>query len=136
VIGVNTWGAGAQLGEDGQMTTPQGQFIATQSSVLARFLADAQVKALFVSGPCVPASVQTLEDRLKADETAIAGQRNELTNLQNQLLETQASEKRLGSLLSWVAGGLGLLTLIVAAVRFWPRSRPRAAKPARGGAAT
>ena len=42
VIGVNTWGAGAQMGDDGQMTTPQGQFIATQASVLARFLTDAR----------------------------------------------------------------------------------------------
>lgn len=133
VIGVNTWGAGAQLGEDGQMTTPQGQFIATQSSVLARFLADAQVKALFSTGPCVPASVQTLEDRLKADETAIAGQRNELSNLQNQLTDAQAREKAQGSLIYEVAGGLGLLTVIVVAVRFWPRSR---AKVTRGEAPT
>ena len=126
VIGVNTWGAGAQLGEDGQMTTPQGQFIATQSSVLARFLADAQVKALFSTGPCVPASVQTLEDRLKADETAIAGQRDQLTNLQSQLADAQARQKQQASLLSAVPWGLGLLTVVMLALRFWPRGRPRA----------
>jgi len=126
VIGVNTWGAGAQLGEDGQMTTPQGQFIATQSSVLARFLADAQVKALFSTGPCVPASVQTLEDRLKADETAIAGQRDQLTSLQSQLTDAQARQKQQASLLSAVPWGLGLLTVVMLALRFWPRGRPRA----------
>jgi len=129
VIGVNTWGAGAELGEDGQMTTPQGQFIATQSSVLARFLADAQVKALFSTGPCVPASVQTLEDRLKADETAIAGQRDELTKLQNELTDAQTREKQQASLTSTIAGGLGLLAVIMLALRFWPRSRPRAKAP-------
>ena len=126
VIGVNTWGAGAQLGEDGQMTTPQGQFIATQSSVLARFLGDAQVKALFSTGPCVPASVQTLEDRLKADETAIAGQRDQLTSLQSQLTDAQARQKQQASLVSAVPWGLGLLTVVMLALRFWPRGRPRA----------
>jgi serine protease Do len=135
VIGVNTWGAGAELGEDGQMTTPQGQFIATQSSVLARFLADAQVKALFSAGPCVPASVQTLEDRLKADESAIAGQRDELSKLQNQITDSQTHEKAQGSLIAGVAGGLGLLTVALLALRFWPRSRPRT-KPAHGEAQT
>jgi S1-C subfamily serine protease len=135
VIGVNTWGAGAELGEDGQMTTPQGQFIATQSSVLARFLADAQVKALFSTGPCVPASVQTLEDRLKADETAIAGQRDELTRLQNQIGDAQARQKGLATLISAVAGGLGVLAVIMLALRFWPWSRPRT-KAARGDTPT
>jgi len=132
VIGVNTWGAGAQLGDDGQMTTPQGQFIATQSSVLARFLADAQVKALFSTGPCVPASVQTLEDRLKADETAIAGQRDELSRLQTQINDAQARQKAQASLTTALAWGLGLLAVVllamtaVLALRFRPQSRPRA----------
>ena len=31
VIGVNTWGAGAQLAADGQVTAPQGQFVATRA---------------------------------------------------------------------------------------------------------
>jgi hypothetical protein len=128
VIGVNTWGAGAELGDDGQMTTPQGQFIATQSDVLARFLSDAGVKALLASGPCVPASVQTLQDRLKADETAIASQRDEISKVQGELTDEQAGEKHLGRLITAVAAGLGLLTLIVAALRFWPRSRPRSPK--------
>ena len=133
VIGVNTWGAGAQLGDDGQMTTPQGQFIATHSSVLARFLADAQVKALYATGPCVPASVQTLEDRLKGDESAIAGEKDEITKLQGDLQTAGTREKQLGESLSLVTGGLGLLLVIVIALRFIPRPRSKArAAPAPG----
>ncbi|HEY1751276.1 MAG TPA: serine protease [Caulobacteraceae bacterium] len=125
VIGVNTWSAGAELSADGQMTTPQGQFIATQSNVLARFLADAQVKGLFASGACVPAAVQVLEDRLRTDESAIAAQHDQFTHLQSQLGTAQAAERRLGGLVGFIGGALGLLILILLALRFRPRPRPR-----------
>src|SRR5262249_35478248 len=51
VIGVNTWGAGAQLAADGELTAPQGQFIATREDVLAKFLGDAQVPVTYAAGP-------------------------------------------------------------------------------------
>jgi S1-C subfamily serine protease len=124
VVGVNTWSAGSQLGDDGQMTTPQGQFIATQSSVLARFLGDAQVKALYASGPCVPASVQTLEDRLKGDEAAVAAQKDEITKLQGELQDVEAKQKPLGSAVAAIGAGLGLL--VVAVVAWAVLTRPRA----------
>jgi hypothetical protein len=127
VVGVNTWGAGAQLGDDGQMTTPQGQFIATQSSVLARFLTDADVKASFGAGPCVPASVQMLQDRLKGDETAIAGEKDQLTRLQTELTGAEAKARQTSATLSIVGAGLGALVVTLLVLRLWPRRR-------RGGA--
>ena len=125
VIGVNTWGAGSELGDDGQVTTPQGQFIATQSSVLVKFLADAQVADMLVATPCVPAAVQTMEDRLRADETAIAAQKDDLARLQMALQESQTRVRGHSGTLGWVAGGLGLLTAILILLRLWPRPRPR-----------
>jgi S1-C subfamily serine protease len=124
VIGVNTWGAGAQMSDDGQMTTPQGQFIATQSSVLARFLNDAAVKASFGAGPCVPASVQVLQDRLKSDEAAIANERDSVTKLENEIGAAEAKERQTSVALSIVASGLGVLIVTLIALRFRPR-RPR-----------
>jgi len=139
VIGVNTWGAGAEQGDDGQVTTPQGQFIATQSSVLVKFLADAQVPATLVDTPCVPAAVQTLQDRLKADETAIAAQKDDLTRLQTLLQDSQTQVRGLSQTIGVVAGGLGLLTLILLVVRLWPKPKPRpsaaAAPPGKPGPA-
>ena len=128
VIGVNTWGAGAQMGDDGQMMTPQGQFIATQASVLARFLTDAQVKASFGAGPCVPASVQMLQDRLKSDEAAIAGEKDEMSRLQGELQTAESKAHQTSVDLSLVAAGLGALIVALIALRLRPR-RPR------GGAA-
>ncbi len=130
VIGVNTWGAGEQMGDDGQMTTPQGQFIATQSSVLARFLTDAAVKASFGSGPCVPASVQVLQDRLKSDETAIAGEKDQLTRLDTELQGALVKERQTSAALSIVATGLGVLIVALIALRLWPRRRPGGAQGA------
>ena len=123
VIGVNTWGAGDQMGDDGQVMTPQGQFIATQSSVLARFLVDADVKASFGAGPCVPASVQVLQDRLKSDETAIAGEKDELTRLQAELQGAEVRARQTATELSITAAGLGALILALIALRFRPRRR-------------
>ena len=129
VIGVNTWGAGAQLGEDGQMTTPQGQFVATRASVLTRFLADAQVSATFADGPCVPAAVQTLEDRLRSDEAAIALSSGQITRLQAQLQDSDSRERQLSFWVAGLAGALGLLTSVLIALRLRPR-RKIPAKPA------
>ena len=124
VVGVNTWGAGEQMGDDGQLTTPQGQFIATQSSVLARFLSDADIKASFGAGPCVPASVQVLQDRLKSDETAIAGEKDQLNRLENELQSAEAKARQTSVALSIVAAGLGALIVALIALRLRPR-RPR-----------
>jgi hypothetical protein len=130
VIGVNTWGAGAQLSDDGQMTTPQGQFIATQASVLTRFLTDAEVKASFGAGPCVPASVQVLQDRLKSDEAAIAGERDQLSRLQGELQGAEVKARQTSVALSIVAAGLGVLIVTLLALRFRSRGRRGGAAPA------
>ena len=135
VIGVNTWGAGAQMGDDGQMTTPQGQFIATQSSVLARFLTDAGVKATFGAGPCVPASVQVLQARLKTDEAAIAVERDELSRLQAELQGAEAKAHRTSVELSVVGAGLGALIVALLALRLRPRRARGGAQPAPAGPA-
>ncbi len=124
VVGVNTWGAGEQMGDDGQMTTPQGQFIATQSSVLSRFLSDAGVKASFGEGPCVSASVQVLQDRLKSDEAAIAGEKDQLTRLETELQGAELKDRHTSVGLSIVAAGLGALIVALIALRLRPR-RPR-----------
>ena len=128
VIGVNTWGAGSQLGDDGQVTAPQGQFIASQSSVLAKFLADAQVKANFVQGACVPASIQMLDDRLKTDETAISGEKDLITQLQTQLQASDSRARRLSTMLSLVAGAVGILVVVLIALGLRPKRKPPAAK--------
>lgn len=123
VIGVNTWGAGAELGEDGQMTTPQGQFVATRASVLNRFLADAQVGANYVDGPCVPAAVQTLDDRLTTDEAAIAAAGGQIARLQTALQDSDARGRQLSLWVAVLAGALGLLTAALIAIGLRPRLR-------------
>ena len=135
VIGVNTWGAGAQLSDDGQVTAPQGQFVATKSSELAQFLGDAQVTAKLLDGPCVPAAAQTLDDRLKVDEAAIASQAALANKLQGRLTTDDAD---LGRLAAWLwAVSLALVgaaaTLLVVAFR---RRRAATAPPVGGLAAS
>jgi len=128
VIGVNTWGAGYQTGENGQAAAPQGQFIATQSSVLAKFLADAGAAATFTSGPCVPAAVQSLQDRLKLDESAIAAQKDEIGRLSAQLLASEAGQGRLAVAIGAVA--LALLALLATLIALAWRGRRTARAPA------
>ena len=128
VIGVNTWGAGSQLADDGQVTAPQGQFIASQSTVLAKFLADAQVKANFVPGACVPASIQVLDDRLKTDETAITDAKTLITQLQAQLQISDSNARQLSIVLTLVAAALGILVVVL--VTLGLRPKPKAALPA------
>jgi serine protease Do len=136
VIGVNTWGAGSQLDDDGQVTAPQGQFIASQSSVLARFLGDAQVKANFVDGPCVPAAIQLLDDRLKTDETAIAGEKDQITQLQTQLQAGESHARQLGLALTLIGVVLGILVVILVALRLRPKRAPAAPQDATAPAVT
>ncbi len=124
VIGVNTWGAGSQLGDDGQVTAPQGQFIASQSSVLGKFLADAQVKANYVAGACVPASIQMLDDRLKTDETAISDAKGVIAQLQTQLQAADSRTHQLGLLLALVAGAVGILVVVLIAIGLKPKHPP------------
>jgi hypothetical protein len=72
--------------------------------------------------------VQTLQDRLKADETAIASQRDEITKVQTQLGDEQGREKQLSSTIALVASGLGALVLVVVGmmvVFFWPKTRAK-----------
>jgi len=123
VIGVNTWGAGAQLAADGQVTAPQGQFVATRASVLAQFLADAQVSATLITGPCVPAADQMLQDRLRADEASISGEKDLIGRLQSQAQDAISAERRISTWLAVVSGGLGLLVIALGAI--WYRNRPR-----------
>ncbi len=133
VIGVNTWGAGAQQGDDGLVTTPQGQFIATQSSVLIRFLADAQTPADVVNTPCVPAAVQSVDDRLAALEAAVSAQRDDVGRLQAIAQKSAARIGQLSALLAVVSVALALLIATLLVIRFWPRPRPPAAAPATPG---
>ena len=130
MIGVNTWGAGEQMGDDGQVTTPQGQFIATQASVLAKFLSDAAVKASFGAGPCVPASVQVLQDRLKSDEAAIAGEKDQISRVETELQGAEVKARQTSVTLSIVGAALGVLIVILLALRLRPR-RPRGGAPVR-----
>ena len=132
VIGVNTWGAGAQLAADGQITAPQGQFVATRASVLAQFLADAQVGATLISGACVPAADQMLQDRLRADEASISGEKDLIGRLQSQAQAAISAERRLSIWLATVSGALGLLLIALGVI--WLRNRPR--KPAVSASAT
>lgn len=125
VIGVNTWEAGVQLGDNGEVQTPQGQFIATQSSVLAKFLSDAQVKAKIVEGACIPAAVQSLQDRLKVDETAIAAQRDEVVRLQAQAKSVHTQLEELTLALAVVGGGLGAVIVVLATARLKRRAMRR-----------
>jgi S1-C subfamily serine protease len=127
VIGVNTWGAGAEVGADGQLTAPQGQFIATRSDVLARFVADAQAPASIVASACVPAATQTLQDRLSLDEAAIATQKDQIARLQTALADTQARQARLAVWLALVAAGLGAVVAVLVAARL--RVRPFTSDP-------
>ena len=98
------------------MTAPQGQFIASQSTVLAKFLADAQVRANFVPGACVPASIQMLDDRLKTDETAITDEKTLIGQLQTQLQASDSRTHQLSLLLGLVAGGVGILMVVLIAL--------------------
>ena len=123
VIGVNTWGAGAQLAADGQVTAPQGQFVATRASVLAQFLADAQVNTTLISGHCVPAADQMLQDRLRADEASISGEKDLIGRLQSQAQDAISAERRISTWLAVVSGALGLLVIALTAI--WLRNRPR-----------
>jgi hypothetical protein len=123
VIGVNTWGAGAQLSDDGQVNAPQGQFVATRASVLTQFLADARVGATLIDGACVPAADQVLQDRLKADEASIAGERDQLSRLQTQLQDAASAERTLAVWLGLVTGSFGVGAVVLLAARL--RRRPR-----------
>ena len=129
VIGVNTWGAGSQLGDDGQVTAPQGQFIASQSTVLAKFLGDAQVKANFIAGACVPASIQMLDDRLKTDETAISDEKTLIAQLQTQLLAADSRAHQLSLLMALVAGAVGIIVVVLVTVGFKPKRKAIVAPP-------
>jgi hypothetical protein len=129
VIGVNTWGAGAQMGADGQISTPQGQFIATRSSVLAKFLSDSQVSVLLAAMPCVPAAVQTLQDRLANDEAAIAAAKDQITKTEGALQDATEAERELAAWLVVVGTALVLLVVVLVLLRLIgalgrPRPRP------------
>jgi hypothetical protein len=108
------------------MTTPQGQFIATESSVLAKFLANAKVKATFSAGPCVPAAAQVMEDRLRTDESAIAAQKDLISHLQSDVRGLQGRDRKM---LIGFAGGAGVLGfLVLLLLIFRRRSRPSKSK--------
>jgi S1-C subfamily serine protease len=127
VIGVNTWGASAQQGDDGLVTTPQGQFIATQSSVLIKFLSDAQVPANLVNTPCIPIAEQTLDDRLKSLETAISTEKDDLGKLQSLAQASDARVSQLSLMLTLLTVALVLLVLALIVIRLWPKRKPPAA---------
>jgi serine protease Do len=140
VIGVNTWSASGQMSDDGQISTPQGQFIATRSNVLARFLSDAQVSLKLATGACVPAPYQALQDRLTTDELAISAQKDLIGKAQTSLQDAAARQKQLSMLLGLTAAALGAVGVAVAfalvrlrglaKARAEPRAPEAAAAPA------
>ena len=126
VIGVNTWGAGEQMGDDGQVTTPQGQFIATQSSVLAQVpdrrggegeLRRRPVRAGLGAGAAGPAE-ERREPPSPARRTRSRASETELQGAEVKARQTSVA-------LSIVAAGLGVL--IVIADRATPAPPPPAA---------
>ncbi len=131
VIGVNTWGAAVQMGDNGQISDPQGQFVATRSSVLTKFLSDSQVSANVATLPCIPAAVQTMQDRLATDEAALAGQKDQIAKVSADLQDQVAAARRLGLGLEVTAAGLIALVVLLVMTRLV--SRP---KPAKGLAVT
>jgi serine protease Do len=134
VIGVNTWGAWSRAGESGEAEAQNapGQFVATRSSVLSSFLADAQVSVSLSQGPCIPPPVQALQDRLRADESAIADQKDQIVKLSGLVQDSEAREKRFSIMLAVLASGLGLLTAVLIVLRLRPRRglSPPLAQPA------
>jgi uncharacterized protein YecT (DUF1311 family) len=76
VIGVNTWSAKATIGSEG-VSAPAGQFVATRSSNLIRFLSTAGVDGILDTSPCVIAAPVNpeVEARLAAAEKALADER-------------------------------------------------------------
>jgi serine protease Do len=133
VIGVNTWGAWSPQSDGGGAVSQNapGQFVATRASVLASFLADAQVTVSLGQGACIPPPVQALQDRLRADESAISDQKDQLSKLSGQVQDAEAREKRLSIMLAVLASGLGLLTAVLIALRLRPRryAAPPLAQP-------
>jgi S1-C subfamily serine protease len=127
VIGVNTWSAGSELGDDGQISTPQGQFIASRATVLAKFLSDAGLSIKPATDRCVPAPMLMLQDRLATDEAAIGAQKDQLAKLQASLQDGAAREKQLGLWLELTSGALAVVGLAVAFLLFRLRAlaRPR-----------
>jgi len=123
VIGVNTWGADSQMVENGEVSIPQGQFIATRASVLAKFLADAQIKATLAEGACVPPADQTLQERLRGDESAIAVLGIRLAKAEARLDEAAAREKQLGLELTVAIAAVVLLVLGLALTRTLEHAR-------------
>jgi hypothetical protein len=69
-----------------------------------------------------------LQDRLKSDEAAISGEKDEMTRLQGELQTAESKAHQTSVDLSLVASGLGALIVALIALRLRPR-RPR------GGAA-
>ncbi|HUZ12148.1 MAG TPA: serine protease [Caulobacteraceae bacterium] len=116
VIGVNTWSAGTELADNGELSMPQGQFIATRSDVLARFLDEAQVSVKLATSTCVPAALQTLEDRLSGDEAAIALQKELIGRTQTALDNAAARQKQLALWLELTGAALAALGGTVAFV--------------------
>ncbi|MFI4973713.1 MAG: serine protease [Caulobacterales bacterium] len=129
VIGVNTWGAGAQMGSDGQINSPQGQFIALRSSVLASFLRQAAVSAQVSDVVCTPAADQALQDRLNKDEASIAALTAALAKDEAAAKATGARDRRSQTFLGVVEGALALAIVAVFAALRRRKLAPAAAAP-------
>jgi len=114
VIGVNTWGAAAQMGANGQIANPQGQFIATRAQVLSQFLGNVHVSVTLAQATCVPAAVQTFEDRLAADETALGAEKAQMANV---LATLQAHSGNEQVLWTWLVA-LTVLVVILILIMF------------------
>jgi hypothetical protein len=137
VIGVNTWSAGAELSDSGEITSPQGQFIASRASVLSKFLSDAQISVALAQTPCVPVAVQTLDDRLANDEAELSAAKDQIPKLEAQVQAEAADEGQLAIWLAITGGSLLILIVVLVAsrvhwrpfVRRKPEPEPHPADP-------
>ena len=72
----------------------------------------------------MPASVQVLQDRLKSDEAAIAGEKDQISRVETELQGAEVKARQTSVTLSVVGAALGVLIVILLALRLRPR-RPR-----------
>jgi S1-C subfamily serine protease len=110
VIGVNAWEGATQMGAEGQLAAPQGQFAAVGASVLQTFLE--QDNLHFETEPCVPPIDAVIDARLLSAETALAAETRARLAAEAKLT---ADAKRDRTILL-VVGVVGVL--LIAAVAF------------------
>jgi len=124
VIGINTWGAAAEVTDSG-VSVPAGQFIATRMDTLIPLLTRAGVSVSVQEKPCTPAVPvdPELQARLQATERALAAQGAELAKVKAETV----AEERARANQAMVIGSLGVaLCAAIAANAVWRRENGKA----------